>query len=272
MTLALKDILGMISPEAWRALTLSLSLILLSVITLIYLRINLHLDVFLSSIRATIQLIILGFALKYIFSLPLTAGTLITWSIMAGFSTQIVISRGISSFADKSLRYPRSDILLVTFTLIAGAFSVLMGLLIFTRAVTLKPSTLIPLGGMLLGNSVSALSLTYERLAHELKTRESLIEGLIGVGVSPRTIMRYVIPWVLRSVLVPRVDNLKATGLVWIPGLMTGLMFAGMSPIEASIYQLTILVMIFVNTLILSWWTTSFIGEKILILNFPKRN
>ena len=234
-------------------------------------RLGMEADILWSSFRCLLQLLFLGAILEWMFSLKPWISIGLAWFVMLLFGADIVNKRlyrslGFSDFEDQRSRSLKRKLRYSFFLnlLIMGlTFTFLMGVMIWIGKLAARPEVLIPIGGMVMGNLVMVLSLTHERLISELRVRAEQIESMIGMGVSSNNVVSWVYSYVIRSVLVPRLDNLKATGLVWIPGLMTGLLIAKVSPIEASTYQTMIMWLLFVNAFAASSLTV-FVFSRLL--------
>lgn len=106
-------------------------------------------------------------------------------------------------------------------------------------------SSLIPVGSMLIANSMNTNALALDRFKGEVETHMGEIEAGLALGADPdHAVMRYVRTAVHAS-LIPRVDTLRSLGIVWIPGLMAGMILAGTDPVYAAIYQFVVIAMIF---------------------------
>jgi putative ABC transport system permease protein len=103
---------------------------------------------------------------------------------------------------------------------------------------------LVPVGSMIIANAMTACSQAAERFRADAIAHVGQIEAALALGADPTvTVAPYVRSAVYAS-LLPRLDMLKSLGLVWIPGMMAGMMVSGASPIYAGIYQFTIVAMI----------------------------
>ncbi len=234
-------------------------------------KLGLESDIIWSALRCLVQLLFLGLVIGWIFSLKPVIGIPLAWSFMAWFAADIVRKRvmrtlklnntdkGETDYYREQLRDNLKYLMFLNLFLILLIFSIIMTVLIWLGKLDTSPQTLIPVGGMVIGNLVMALSLTYERLISELRARHQQIVGLLGLGMSSQEVIELIVPDVIRSVLAPRLDNLKATGLVWIPGLMTGLLIAKTSPVNAVSYQTMIMWILLANSFI-----GSMLGAKLL--------
>ena len=124
--------------------------------------------------------------------------------------------------------------------------SALVALLILfgTRVFPFEPQYLIPIGGMLIGNSMTAVSLAGARLRDEINDKTLEIESRLALGVPARVALR---PYARRAAaasLIPTIDSTKNVGLIFLPGAFVGMMLAGASPAEAAGVQLVVLFML----------------------------
>ncbi len=101
---------------------------------------------------------------------------------------------------------------------------------------------LVPLGGMLLGNAMTAATLAVERLASDLKRDGGDIEVLLSLGASPGQAVRPLVRSAVKAALTPTINAMLIVGIVKLPGMMTGQMLGGADPMQAALYQFLILV------------------------------
>jgi putative ABC transport system permease protein len=125
----------------------------------------------------------------------------------------------------------------------AGAGVVIAGMLA-TETLKSDIMILVPVGSMIIANAMNACAQSIERFTADVRANVGQVEAALALGAEPAvTVAPYVQSAVYAS-LLPRLDMLKSLGLVWIPGLMAGMMVSGASPIYAGIYQFIIVAMI----------------------------
>lgn len=187
-------------------------------------------DIFLSSLRTVVQLIALGYLLKYLLRMS------DLWEIFL-----VILAM---SFISAFIAYERIRIretLITSFV----AISVTAGLSIFPLILLgiLKPTAhqLIPFGGLIVGNTLNSISLAFDRFAGEVRGRLSEIEAKVALGASLRSALSEAFRESLRTSLIPKINFMKAAGLVHIPGVAVGMLMAGADPMEAILYQIVIL-------------------------------
>lgn len=133
---------------------------------------------------------------------------------------------------------------LLAFPAIAAGSGLAIFFMIATRALPTDLSILIPVGSMIVANCMNACAQAMERYRSDVFAHVGQIEAALSLGASAETT---VTPFVQTSVyasLLPRLDMLKSLGLVWIPGVMAGMMVSGASPLYAGVYQFVIVAMI----------------------------
>jgi putative ABC transport system permease protein len=135
------------------------------------------------------------------------------------------------------------SLLLSFYAIAAGSGFVIAGMLA-TGTLTADIAVLVPVGSMIIANAMNACAQAVERFRADVTAHVGQIEAGLALGADPTvTIAPYVQSAVYAS-LLPRLDMLKSLGLVWIPGVMAGMMVSGASPVYAGIYQFIIVAMI----------------------------
>jgi putative ABC transport system permease protein len=104
--------------------------------------------------------------------------------------------------------------------------------------------SLVPLGSMLIYNAMNTNSLILNRFRAEVESHFGLIETALALGAASKQAVAPYVEVSFRTSLIPAVDSLKSLGLVWIPGLMAGMLLAGSDPAYAAIYQFVTISMI----------------------------
>lgn len=124
----------------------------------------------------------------------------------------------------------------------SGIVILLMAILGLTE---ISVASLVPVGSMIIANAMNSSALALDRFAGEVEAHTGEIEAGLALGADPRSVVG---PYVQRAVhasLIPRIDNLRSLGIVWIPGLMAGMVLSGGNPVYAGIYQYVVLAVIF---------------------------
>jgi putative ABC transport system permease protein len=104
-----------------------------------------------------------------------------------------------------------------------------------------KPRYLVPVGGMVIGNSMTAVAVALNRLADEMHDGRRQIEAMLALGATSFQAARATVARSLRSGMIPLVDSTKTTGIVFFPGTMVGMLVAGAEPVDAVRLQVVLL-------------------------------
>jgi putative ABC transport system permease protein len=107
-----------------------------------------------------------------------------------------------------------------------------------------KAQYVIPIAGMVIGNSMTGIALTLERVFADLDSRSGEVLGLTALGATPWEAARASVRSALRAGLIPTINAMAAAGIVFIPGMMTGQILAGADPLAAAQYQIVVMLMV----------------------------
>jgi putative ABC transport system permease protein len=111
-----------------------------------------------------------------------------------------------------------------------------------------QPQYFLPLGGMIIGNSMTALALALERLFADLRGRRELVEMQLSLGATYREASQDLVRQAIKAGMVPSINSLMGVGIVFIPGMMTGQIVAGADPLAAIRYQIVVMLMLVAST------------------------
>lgn len=191
-------------------------------------------DLFISSLRATAQLILMGFILKWVFTLEKPQWFFLILLFMTGVAAIISGNRGRAIPNAKGIAF-----------LGIGLGSVVTFLVLYNAGIIQNEAHyIIPIGGMIIGNAMNATSLGMNRLIGELQHQRKRIEALLALGGNSRQASEEAARQAVKTALIPTIDSMKTIGLVHLPGIMTGFLIAGGSPLEAVKFQVAIVYMI----------------------------
>jgi putative ABC transport system permease protein len=151
---------------------------------------------------------------------------------------------------------------ITSLSILIGA-AVALIILIFVGILPLRPEFLIPIGGMAIGNSMISCSLTLDRLLAEFKNNRDRIETALALGATSDQAAEPYFRASIRAALIPKIDNLKTIGLIFIPGAMTGMLMAGADPLWAAEYQIAIFLMIISSSIIATIMLTIQIKKRL---------
>jgi len=105
---------------------------------------------------------------------------------------------------------------------------------------------LVPVGSMVIAQNMNIQSLFLNRFLGEVRSHRGEIESALALGAAPDHAAEPYLRASFHASLIPATDNLRSLGIVWIPGMMAGMVLSGTSPVYAALYQFVILGMIFI--------------------------
>jgi putative ABC transport system permease protein len=203
-------------------------------------------DLATGSLRAVVQLYLVGLILAAVFASARWYWVLLILAVMTGVATHAAIAR-----IDRPMPggYQIAAVALTLSTALTLAY--VIGVVIQARP-WYEPQYIIPIAGMILGNSMTSASLAGDRLQGELRARANEIEARLALGFSGREAVQPMVRSSLRAAMIPTVNGMTTVGLVQLPGMMTGQILAGSSPGVAIEYQIVVVFMLAAATAIAS--------------------
>jgi len=215
-------------------------------------RLSIEKELFFNSFRALIQLTILGIILGYLFKIknPLLYIPVVLFMLL--YSSHIAKKRTDYSFFS-------------AFFSIGFSTVIILSIMIITKIISLKPYEFIPISGMIIGNSLNTYTLTIERLKREITLQKEVIEAFIAIGASIKDAYKIMQKQSIKAALIPVNNMLQTIGVVAIPGITTGMLLAGASPLKAVSYQIVIIYMLVsINTFSALFGSYFYIRQKII--------
>jgi putative ABC transport system permease protein len=219
-------------------LAIAALLIVFSGIVSFALQLKLEKQLAIGAVRTIVQLMIVGYVLKYVFVMrdPFIIAALI--AVMVGFASHAAVGRSKNS-------YP--GIRVQSFiTLIASG--VLTSYVVTSAIIQVhpwyRPQYLIPLLGMILGNSLTGISIALDQLLTDLTERTADIEMELAHGATAWEAARVPLHDAVRRGMIPTINGMMVVGIVSLPGMMTGQILAGSDPVDAVKYQIVVMFML----------------------------
>ncbi len=213
-------------------------LILINGVVSVLLRLELERRLLLAAACTTVQLILVGLVLEWVFRVD-------RWYVVLGLMLVMTLVAGVAATQRTAVRYP--GIWARSLASVWGG-SWLVAALALTVIVRVEPwytpQYAIPLLGMILGNTLNGVSLGLDRLGGELTARRQHVEALLALGATRWEAARPMIQQAIRTGLIPTINAMMVVGIVSLPGMMTGQILAGASPVEAVKYQIVIMFLI----------------------------
>lgn len=225
---------------------LSVAAILVAGLALLSVRMKLGLgrQIIIAGLRTTVQLFLIGLVLKSLFT-----------HVHYGWITLIAFVMLFAAGREVMGRQKRKFSGLFGFgvgTLSMSISSFSITVLALTTIIDIKPwyepQYAIPLLGMLLGNTMSGISIGLDRLTQTSWEQRMIIEARLMLGQEWTNAIEDIRSESIRSGMIPIINSMAAAGIVSLPGMMTGQILAGSPPLEAVKYQILIMFLIAAGT------------------------
>lgn len=209
-----------------------------------------------SSMKMTLQLVIAGFILTYIFKNPHPLFTIAYLIAMTAFTIYRVISKN----RDLNKKFKRVIALSIS---ISGLFIIFYFIYIVVGENIVNPQYVIPISGMIMGNIMNGTTLGIKTFRESLVGQRAKINALLSVGASADKILLPFVRQAFETAFLPTLNSMLGMGIVSLPGMMTGQILAGTLPNTAIMYQIAIMIAISTGV-ICSSFGSLFFGYKTL--------
>ena len=209
----------------------SLALVAIAVAVSFWRKADLEQDIGIAVVRSFIQLTAIGYVIKIIFdqdSIWLVVGLL-----------GVMVLFGAVTARSRAKRVPGAFWPLLIALALAGATT--LGLVVALGVFDPTPRYLVPVGGMVIGNAMTASAVALNRLGDEMHDSRARIEATLALGATAQEAAMPTVRRSLRSGMITLIDSTKTTGLIFFPGTMVGMLLAGAAPADAVRLQLILL-------------------------------
>lgn len=214
------------------------ALILVNALLSVALSLGIERRLLIAAVRTIVQLLMVGLVLEWVFALD-------RWFAVAAVALVMMVVAGRAAVSNVSRRYPGIWLDgLLAMGLSSWSVTALALIVIVRPDPWFLPQYSIPLLGMMLGNSLNGVSLGLERLGEELSSGRDRIDGYLALGATRWEAAAAPVRTAIRTGLVPITNSMMVVGIVSLPGMMTGQLLAGTSPVEAVKYQVMIMFLI----------------------------
>jgi putative ABC transport system permease protein len=221
-------------------LALAATLILINGGLSVALRLGLERTLIIAATRMVVQLAAIGFILKFVFAQSSPLWTIALGLVMVMFAGREAVARQSHRFKGW-VAYGLGTSTLLFVGLLGVVFGV--GVLIGPEP-WYTPRFVLPILGMMLGNTLTGIALGLETLTTAAHRERAAIEARIALGSSRFEAFSVVLRQALKTGMMPIINAMAATGIVALPGMMTGQILAGVDPVEATRYQIMIMFLI----------------------------
>jgi putative ABC transport system permease protein len=200
-------------------------------------RIHVEKDVLVALVRGLVQISAVGSILLLMLRGP-------GWLAVLALGAMVVAAAATS--AKRASRVPGAFRISLQ-AIGAGAVSMIV-LMALAGVVETRVEVVVPVGSMLIASAMNANTLALERFRAEVGSHERLVEAALALGATTEASVAPYLQSSFGASLTPAIDNLRSLGIVWIPGLMTGMVLSGTPPVRAAVYQFVTIAMIFASS------------------------
>ncbi len=229
----------------WKLAIASLLMIINIALSFVF-KLALARNLIIATVRMVSQLLLVGLVLEYIFKLDHPIAVIAIALFMAAMAGASAVRRTKKRYAQIYF-----DSL---FAIISASFFVSA---VANRLLIIEPwydpQYVIPLLGMILGNSLTGVSLALNSFLNALEDKQKQIEGMLALGATRFEAAHKLIQESLSTAMIPSINAMMVMGIVSLPGMMTGQILAGAAPSDAVRYQILIMFMIISATALASF-------------------
>ena len=225
---------GLEGLETVASALLALGLVAVAVGLSLHQKLDLEKDIGVAVVRSFVQLAAIGYVIDLVFGLQNLLYVVLLLVAMVTFASWT------SSRRAKGVPHA----LPIAAATIGVAAVATLGLLILLQIVPPTGRYLIPLGGMVVGNSMNTASLTLARVRDDVAGQRLKLEAALALGATSRQAVSPILKTSLKSAMIPLIDSTKTAGIVFLPGAMAGMIIGGADPLEAVRLQMIVLYML----------------------------
>ncbi|KGO31895.1 ABC transporter permease [Oenococcus alcoholitolerans] len=210
------------------------SLVLIAIFISLKQHLSLEKDLVISVIRAIIQLTIVGYLLTYIIK--------VNNAIFTVVMVLLIIFNASWNAAKRSKKVKNA--FWISFISIFISTSVTMSLLVISGSIKFIPAQMITVSGMVASNSMVAAGLCFRNMYSNFRDQRQQVMEKLALGADLKQSSISIIRESIKTGMAPTIDSAKTVGIVSLPGMMSGLIFAGIDPTKAIMYQIMVAFML----------------------------
>jgi putative ABC transport system permease protein len=185
----------------------------------------------------------IGRGLLQMVAVGVVLALLLRGNLLIGALILLLMTVAAAFTASRRLKGIAAPVLLSFWAILAGS-AVVIAFMLATGTLKSDITMLVPVGSMIIANAMNACAQAAERFRADVSSHVGQIEAALALGAAPDATVAPHVQSAVYASLLPRLDMLKSLGLVWIPGVMAGMLLSGASPVYAGIYQFIIVAMI----------------------------
>ncbi len=190
-----------------------------------------------ASVRMTVQLVLVGYLLTFIFEHPNPWFTVLFLAATVSFSIHRVLSG--QKWMNTEFKIAVACSLALPGLVILAYF-----VCIIVRKSIFDAQYTIPLSGMVIGNAMTGMTLALKTFRDTIRDQRKKIDTLLYLGVNPQDILKPFVSNALETALLPTINSMLGMGIIFLPGMMTGQILSGTVPTTAIMYQIAIMIVI----------------------------
>lgn len=202
------------------------------------LKLGLGRQLLIAALRTVVQLLAIGYVLSWIFANA-------QWYVVLPVMCLMTLIAGLSAAGRGKRTYAGQRLDSIVSIWVSSWLVAAVGLFAVIRIHPwYEPQYAIPILGMILGNTLTGVSLGIERMLHELTAGRGQVEMTLALGGTRWEAAQLAARQAVRAGMIPTLNQMSVVGLVSLPGMMTGQVLAGESPLQAVRYQIIIIFLI----------------------------
>jgi putative ABC transport system permease protein len=214
----------------------SLVLVALSVGLARWLRLGVTREIVISAVRAAVQLLAVGFILTSLFSSSVATLAALGW---------IAVMVAIAAFViGRRAKAPSRSLYAVAGSMVAFTTLLSLAVVFLSGVFEWSPVAGVVMAGITIGNAMPSAVLGVNLAVKAHRDGRGELEALLSLGMNRSQVVRFMAPTPARNALVPQIERTKVVGLIALPGAMTGLLLAGVDPVDAVLIQILVMYLV----------------------------
>tara|TARA_B100001559_G_scaffold311954_1_gene309077 strand:+ start:7014 stop:7856 length:843 start_codon:yes stop_codon:yes gene_type:complete len=220
---------------SWLKFVLSLSLVVVTLFLSLLLRLHIENSLFVASVRAALQLLAVGLFFTAIFDHKFAELWSWLWVILMVLLATETIRRRVPTVRKLSP---------VALVAITTSVAMVVSVIFLFAVIDYTPINIVVVSGITIGNIVPSAVLAVQQLNIQLTSRRLEAESLLALGADKSIFTKFLAPQIIKTAITTQIERTKVVGLIALPGAMTGLLLAGVEPMDAVLLQLIVMYMI----------------------------
>lgn len=213
----------------------SFVLVALVVVLSVWRGLGIEREVIWASLRAAVQLISVGFLFTAIFSSDLSMLWAYLWVAAMVLVASLVVTRRASEVP---------ALFVTALVAMAATTAVVLGVIFGLGILSFDAVEIVVISGITIGNTMPSVVLGANRMLATMRENIGQFEALLALGCDRDQSTLHFEQSVITSALIPQIERTKVVGLIALPGAMTGLLLAGVDPLDAVILQLAVMFLV----------------------------